>query len=106
MLIAGNNTQPGGISDVLVVRFNAIGSNGIPGVTANSAIRIFPNPSKGVFQLECAGVQGPARLLDMQGQVILQMELEHGTTEIDLSHVGPGTYVLQRNGIQERLVIY
>ncbi len=67
----------------------------------NAGLRVVPNPSHGIFNVEIKGVQGKATLeiYDLQGKVVYQKEvmLNNGSynTQIDLGVVVPQLYFLR-----------
>jgi len=71
-------------------------TNGIKTTQAAAdAIRISPNPSKGIFMLSNpAQIKGSVVVWDLEGKMILQKELE-GDTSIDLTRFAHGLYELR-----------
>ncbi len=61
-----------------------------------SGIKLFPNPTNGRFNIETWGDQyTDYMLLNLQGLIVLSGKLEAITTEIDLSALSNGVYVMQ-----------
>lgn len=67
-------------------------------------IRIFPNPSPGLFQVQYTPArQGSLSLTDSQGKMILQ-EAFDGDAQVDLRTYSPGVYLLSIQTDQHRIV--
>jgi len=60
-------------------------------------VRVYPNPTNGSVIL-VSERRGAIQLIDVLGQVHLELELESGANNIDLSHLGAGIYFLSTNG--------
>lgn len=63
----------------------------ISAISANT-IRIYPNPSNGVFTIEAA--QGTLQLYNLQGQLLLSEEIVGPHHQTNLQHPANGTYQL------------
>lgn len=65
-------------------------------------IVITPNPCHGRFKIKVLGIndeQAPLRLMDSHGQLVLSSLLTRGTTtEIDITHMNPGLYIINIKG--------
>lgn len=81
-------------------RGNSLSFTGISKETTNSPLTIRPNPSAGKFQIDCnPNYAGSIVVTDVTGKIVLQKEYESvaGITEIDLSAVASGLYILHVN---------
>lgn len=87
-----------------VIRSN-ISEFGYAGITENdipTKIRIFPNPSKGIFNVEHSG-EGKMEVYDYTGRMILNFYSE-GKTEIDLSQYDSGVYLVRLGNETYRII--
>ncbi len=72
-------------------------------------IKLYPNPSSGRIILECAEDQ-PLNLwvYDLFGEIILHRELNNKTTEVDISFLPNGMYLIRISGdtwtVQQKLI--
>ena len=78
---------------------------------ADSAISIFPNPTKGSFSLSLHTVPKTARLLDIQGRTLRVIQIDEFHSFVDISDMNEGVYLVQvvfENGtsVFERIVKY
>ena len=77
------------------------------GIDENStgSLGVWPNPTKGVFNIE-AGMAGIIEVLDIQGRVVRQQEVMPGTAQIDLSGMPDGVYFVKgENGASAKLIL-
>jgi hypothetical protein len=77
-----------------------IGEDEIPGITAPSFIRVFPNPTTGTFILETKGesesVKSKVEIFSMLGDQIFNSEISgNGKHELSLSGKPTGIYVIR-----------
>lgn len=80
---------------ITVEMVNASGEKG-----RDSGIRVFPNPSGGIFSLQAKSIHGAVQLtvLDVWGRSILERETEMGAAGeavLDLRHLPGGLYLLR-----------
>jgi hypothetical protein len=62
-----------------------------------NALKIYPNPSGGVFQVDYAGREqemAEIQVLDVSGRRMNVIQLTPGTAVMDLSHLAPGRYLV------------
>lgn len=83
-----------------------IGSNltGVPMVEVDDAVRVYPNPTTGLLNIEGDGI-GEVRLMDVNGRTLLQRE--HSGT-MDTSHLDKGIYFVRlqtAHGVTVRRVV-
>jgi hypothetical protein len=68
-------------------------------LTADMQIKIYPNPTKGLLQVELAGIfdnkAANITVLTLNGQIIMQTQASGQTTNIDLSAQAAGVYLLR-----------
>ncbi len=62
----------------------------------NAQIKVYPNPSDGIFNLENLPNHTQLRLMDAYGRVLMHGEVQHAS--LDLSAWPNGLYLLQLNG--------
>lgn len=64
----------------------------------NRPVKIFPNPTKGLLQVELPYVENlnaTIRVFGMQGSLIREVKVKDFTTNIDLSRYPNGVYILK-----------
>jgi hypothetical protein len=81
------------VSDCYTVSFVGIQSDIRNGIT------LFPNPTNGVFTVECngSGKENTITVSDIRGEIILQTTISANSTIIDLSNCDAGIYILKFN---------
>jgi len=72
-------------------------------------IRLYPNPSSGRITLECAGYQASNIMMyDQLGKMVLNRELTSPATDMDISFLPDGIYLIRINGetwtVQQKLI--
>lgn len=91
----------------------SVGLDEVPG-GASRALRVFPNPSRGLLRAQWSGpssVQGVLRVLSADGRLVHQRSWPKGTTvlDLDLTGIAPAVYMLQISADgavqQERFVL-
>lgn len=60
-----------------------------------NAVRIYPNPSSGIFTVEVSTRAANMKVLDITGRVVLDRELTQTKNEIDMSYEAKGVYFVQ-----------
>lgn len=73
---------------------------GVKDLTQNN-LGIYPNPSHGIFIIE-TNQKGLVTVYNLQGKLMMQMNLENTTESIDLSTFGKGIYMLRFEGKEGR----
>jgi hypothetical protein len=63
--------------------------------TSATAITIVPNPASYVLHISNAPAGALMRLLNMEGQIVLQQEIGSASETVDIARCAPGTYILQ-----------
>ena len=81
----------GTLAEPYVVRFR--GTTGI-GEDAMDSVKVYPNPSKGVYNVEGQGIRS-IQVFDGLGQLILSEENGNDFMQIDLGNRANGIYVLR-----------
>lgn len=70
-----------------------------------AGLNIWPNPTKGVFNIEM-GQAGVIEVIDIQGRTVLKKEVEKGTNQVDLSEMPDGLYfVKSTSGISGKVFL-
>ncbi len=70
----------------------------ITGLESNSgSINIFPNPTKDNLSIETLQIS-TIEILNIQGQRVLQNQIQPGKTDIDISSIAKGIYILRLSG--------
>jgi hypothetical protein len=72
------------------------GTSGITKIRANTSISVYPNPAKNYLTFETLQ-KSTIEILNLQGQTILQRQLQQGSTNIDISGLAKGLYILRLN---------
>lgn len=81
-----------------------VGTDGVQ-ESHDGELHIWPNPTKGLIEVE---VVAPSSLvvMNLQGQMLLQKQVEVGSNQIDLSHLVSGLYLVKtQDGKVIKLVI-
>jgi hypothetical protein len=68
------------------------------------SIKIYPNPSKGVFTGETSK-PAEAAVFDLSGRIVYNTQIEAGASRIDLSGLTKGLYTLSIPGQKSRKLI-
>lgn len=68
---------------------------GVTGADAPGSVEVFPNPFRNTFLLSTAKGAGTLRIYTMPGDLVYASQVTNEKTEIDLSHLSPGMYLLQ-----------
>lgn len=65
---------------------------------------VYPNPSRGLFKVECLTVPNDVMITDHTGRLIARIKPHSNTFNVDLSHQSAGLYVLEVNasGVSKR----
>lgn len=77
------------IDDILVTALNY---NAVEEVVFDSRLRIYPNPSNGLFSVKSSQNMEMVRVVNMQGQVVFETTASATKNWIDLSHCNSGIY--------------
>jgi len=125
IIVCGSFTHYNGISATNITRIapeipggqarpgqnNQIDNNNLNLPLANGTIKIYPNPSQGIFTFDLSGLDqkfDKIEIYNTLGQLIVQNPLSQKVTEIDLSRVESGTYFAkisnESNSIQKVLI--
>jgi hypothetical protein len=67
-------------------------------------IAVFPNPASNVVNINLAGYKGKSEvsLFDVNGRMVLRREVNPVNTQLDISTLSPGVYILRiKNGAKE-----
>jgi hypothetical protein len=85
-----NNEQQANRSDSTWTQVSDIGGR---------KVTVYPNPTKGLLTMELIGKQLEStvefRLIDLSGKLLMKGQFEYRWLRLDLSHLLPGTYMLQ-----------
>ena len=89
---------------------NAIQVVGIKDVAAsNNSIKVFPNPAKDTFTIDCDNRQNLSfSLYTIFGQLLIDRQIHNSLNEIDISNLTKGVYIIKltdaSSTIQQKLV--
>ena len=71
------------------------GTSGVPIVTGNAAVSLFPNPSSGQFEINSAVVIQRVEVYDLSGKMVYSGEINADRASIDLSTATNGVYLVR-----------
>lgn len=84
-----------GGNDVFVVKLKDDNTTNIKGYASpGSGLRIYPNPSKNVLNMETKNATA-IRIVDISGKTIVTRQLQQGKNAIDVTHLPGGIYFIQ-----------
>jgi hypothetical protein len=69
-----------------------------------SALRVCPNPATEFVDVFVNQADGQAEILDMNGKVVMMVQLENEVNRIGISDLSKGMYVLRVNGVTRKFV--
>ena len=86
-------------SDIALDDFELIDTATAVGLNENflTALRVYPNPSKGNFNIDLGSTVENAQIavMDINGRIVYENVITTSTTQVDLSNVEKGVYFLQ-----------
>jgi hypothetical protein len=109
IIATGYNIYPGLIGTVSKYRDTL--ATGIPDLKSLSFLRIFPNPSDGIFKLESrnGNIISNVNVYDLAGKLVYSKQFNTSNSELDLSAFNDGFYFLtaaqNEETIRHKLVI-
>ncbi|HVI49278.1 MAG TPA: zinc-dependent metalloprotease family protein [Chitinophaga sp.] len=68
------------------------------------SVEVFPNPVNNIVNINLTGYTGKSdlRILDVNGHVVLHRELSATKSQLDISSLPPGVYIIRvKNGVKE-----
>lgn len=69
-------------------------------------LQVYPNPSNGLLNIRLALHEATnARLTDLQGKLLLEIRLQPGLNQVDVSALPAGMYLLCTQGIQHKILL-
>lgn len=73
----------------------------------SSDFDVYPNPSNGTFTIKMNNFTEPKPLqvVSLEGKVVYSGELSNSKSEIDLSFIDAGVYIVEVMGVRKRLVL-
>ncbi len=88
-------SNPSGESDWSQTwRFSTFGFVGVPNLEDDSATKVYPNPSNGIFTLEGDGINA-IEIVNSKGQIVSKRLIDKNITLIDVSNLPKGMYFLK-----------
>jgi len=57
-------------------------------------VKVYPNPSTGIVNIQAQEELGSYKVLSMLGQVLLQGDMKAGQSSISIESLSVGTYIL------------
>jgi hypothetical protein len=83
------------VNGVAILKYDSLGTSvGINNRISSTETNLFPNPAENYFTIESLQ-KSTINILNMQGQTILQQQIQQGKTDIDISRLAKGVYVLR-----------
>ena len=82
------------VTNVVCLRFE-YGTVAIPNTKAENTVFVFPNPVKTKLTITGAEVNSTANLYNLNGALLKSIIIRDGGTDIDVSSLQQGTYLLQ-----------
>lgn len=70
--------------------------------TRNS-VAVFPNPAEGTINVKC-GINGHTVIVDCLGRVVLELDVHAGETQVDISGLADGMYLLRLHNSVNRIL--
>lgn len=78
------------------------GITGVSEFTLNTGVKVYPNPSNGVFNLEIvnykSGFQGSIEVYNLNGEKVYKANITNASMHIDLSNNARGIYLYKMTG--------
>jgi len=93
----------GGLSDPIGI---TISSNvGISDLLSKSNVTMYPNPTRGILHVNLGGYKSQVikmNVYNAKGQVVLSREILSKSSDVDLSSLSQGVYVVElKNGVNK-----
>ena len=74
--------------------------------SSEGSVQVYPNPSEGRLTIRTTeATTVPVKLVNMQGQVLLQTQLAKGQVQLDVSALPKGLYLVKVGEYSERIII-
>jgi uncharacterized delta-60 repeat protein len=95
-IVAAGYSNNGSNNDFALVRYNGSAtSTGITSLSANQSISIFPNPSNGIFTIQCADKILDLEIINAFGEKCITTTVNSQQETVNLSSQPNGIYFLQ-----------
>ncbi len=95
-----NLSQGLGIDDFIVEYAEALSVNN---PTDSDAFRLYPNPATTVLNVNAASTIENVRILNTIGQVVLEQNINNTSSQIDISNLAAGAYLIQLKDSQKTI---
>jgi len=79
------------------------GTTNINNTLSNSDIKIYPNPTTNYLTIETS-LKSSIEILNIQGQTIMQQQLQQEKTDVDISELAKGVYILRLHSNEKTAV--
>jgi len=76
----------------------AITGLSIESLDVNAAVKVYPNPSNGIFTIDAEMALGTVYVMDIAGQIVHTFDATNKTTILDLTALTNGVYFLKAEG--------
>lgn len=80
--------------DVLQSKFNKWAANNIDEINLDKQLKIYPNPTNDLLNLQCQSELKKLGIYNMAGQLLFDLKVVNKTTTIDLGDLAPGIYFI------------
>lgn len=77
------------------------GTTSAPSLSTLAPLKVFPNPSQGVFTVECSLGNSTLKIIDVSGKVLWSTKIQAGQNQLSTTHLPKGVYLLQILGETE-----
>ena len=96
---AGSFTQAGNVAALNIAEY-ACTTSGINDVVASVTVKLYPNPSTGIFNIAAESLynQSAVTIYNLLGQPVLTGNLQAGKTEFNLTGAPAGVYLYRISG--------
>lgn len=77
---------------------------GMPEMSRNSSIALYPNPANDLITLKNIQASDLFTIFDLYGRVVKEIVVSPETTQIDISDLSPGIYIIRSQGFRARFI--
>ena len=85
--------------------YESLGTASVSTLTQKGAIKVYPNPSNGKFTIKLNTINSVYQLTDVEGRIVTQGVLTEQQTEVDVTSLESGTYLIHVDNEVIRLFI-
>jgi uncharacterized delta-60 repeat protein len=89
--------------DLAIARYNGASAIGIPGVTKENFVVVYPSLIQSNFKITSVDYIQSVKIYNMLGDAIIEVEINNVDSEIDVSQIGSGVYLLEVNSVAGKI---